>query len=342
MAEPMRLGMIGTGIIVNSSHWPAVQTLPGDFEVAALCNRTVAKAEALATVIEGAVKHRPVVYSDYHEMLQREHLDAVLLALPTLMNPEVTQAALAAGCHVLVEKPIAASVEDGERMLAWPAQYGRLLMIGENCRYLNSYQHAARLVADGAIGAPVTASCLLFPYTAPDNPLALTAWRQNPAHPGGFISDGGVHHVAILRTVLGDVADVQAEAASYRADIKPLDTLAAVLRFTSGVMGDYHVSYAVRGPQSPLYVVGTKGMIAATNDWAELRPVEGTVECWDEPSQLDGFVSMWADFAHAIRTGQPPLSTPEKALGDLRTVVAMLQSAQTGQRVAVASVGSGA
>jgi predicted dehydrogenase len=335
MAEPIRLGIIGTGLIVNSNHWPAVQTLPGDFEVAALCNRTAAKAEALATIIEGATKRRPAVYSDYRELLAREHLDAVLLALPTVTNPEVTEAALRAGCHVIAEKPIAASVADGERMLAWPARYGRVLMIAENCRYLNSYRHAARLIAAGAIGEPAAANWLLFLYTAPDNPLALTPWRQNPAHPGGFISDGGVHHVSILRTVLGDIQDVQAEAVSYRADLKPLDTLAAVIRFKSGLVGDYHVTYAVKGPQSPLYVVGNKGTLAVTNEWAELRPENGPVECWEEVSPLGGSVNMWADFAQAIRTGQPPDSTPEKALGDLRVVVAMLESAQTGRRVAV-------
>ena len=208
-----------------------------DFEVVALCNRTRAKAEALAERVAQETGKRPAVYADYSAMLGREKLDAVTLALPTVINPHVTQAALAAGCHVLVEKPIAASVEDGERMLGWPKQYGRVLMVAENCRYLDSYQHTAHLVAEGAIGRVITAQWLLCPYTAPDNQYALTSWRQEPAHPGGFLSDGGVHHMATLRTVLGEVGSVQASVASYRPDLKPADTLVAVMNWASGGAG---------------------------------------------------------------------------------------------------------
>lgn len=336
MPDPIRLAFIGTGLIVNSDHWPAVNTLRSDFEVVALCNRTPAKAEALAERVAQETGKRPAVYADYAAMLAQERLDAVSLALPTIINPQVTEAALAAGCHVIVEKPIAASVEDGERMLGWPKKYGRVLMVAENCRYLDSYQHAARLVAEGAIGRVVTAQWVLCPYTAPDNQYALTPWRQEPAHPGGFLSDGGVHHMATLRTVLGEASSVQASVASYRPDLKPADTLVAVMNWASGALGSYQVTYAVQGPYSPLQVIGVEGIVLATNEWVELRPNGGEAQHWDEPSPYGGMRAMYADFALAVRTGRPPRSTPEEGLADLRLIVAMLQSNESGRAVRLA------
>ncbi len=333
MSAPIRLAFIGTGLIVNSDHWPAVNTLRSDFEIVALCNRTPAKAEALAERVAQATGARPAVYADYAALLSREKLDAVSLALPTVTNPQVAEAALAAGCHVLIEKPIAASLADGERMLGWPEKYGRVLMVAENCRYLSSYRHAARLVAEDAIGRVVTAQWLLYPYTAPDNQYALTPWRQEPAHPGGFLSDGGVHHMATLRTVLGEAGSVQARAASFRSDLKPLDTLLAVVSFVSGALASYQVTYAVKGPQSPLQVIGPKGMVEATNEWVELRPNGEEPQHWDEPSPFTGMAEMYADFAHSIRSGRPPRSTPEEGLADLRLIVAMLQSSEFGSAV---------
>ena len=82
---------------------------------------------------------RPAVYADYRELLAKEKLDAVSLALPTVLNPEVTEAAMAAGCHVIAEKPIAASLADGERMAACARREGRMLMTAENYRYMASY-----------------------------------------------------------------------------------------------------------------------------------------------------------------------------------------------------------
>jgi predicted dehydrogenase len=337
MPDPIRLGFIGTGLIVNSSHWPAVSTLPADFKVVALCNRTSAKAEALAARVAQETGQRPAVYVDYAAMLANEKLDAVSLALPTVMNPQVAEAALAAGCHVIAEKPIAASVEDGERMTGWSKKYGRVLLIAENHRYMETYQHAARLVADSAIGKAVTAQWLLCLYTAPDNPGAQTPWRREPAHPGGFLSDGGVHHMASMRTILGEVVSVEASTGSYRPDLKPADTMVAVMNFASGALASYQVSYAVRGPISPLQVMGTEGMVTVTNDWLELRPNHGDKQRWDEPSPFGGMQAMYADFAQAIRTGRPPRSTPEEGLADLRLIVAMLQSNESGRAVRLAN-----
>jgi len=338
MPDPIRIAIVGTGLIVTSKHWPALRALPRDFRVIALVNRTPAKAEALAEAIHAATRHRPAVYADYRQMLAAEKPDAVTLALPPDLNPEIAQAALAVGSHVIAEKPIAVSLAEGARMLPWAAQYRRVLMIAENYRYVASYRSAAQLIAEGAIGPPRVMRWTIYAYMAQDNPYYLTAWRQNPRHPGGYLSDQGVHNMAALRMLLGEVTHVSGLALLVRPDLLPADTLSATLRFASGCLGTYAATHAVPGPEQPLQVAGPDGALSIWRDrvglWRQGRPVEERTM----PSEQDGLVEMYRDFSEAIRTGQSPRSTPAEALADLRLVVAMLRASDLGQEVPVAKI----
>lgn len=338
MGDPIRIAIIGTGLIVTGRHWPALKALPREFRVAALVNRTPEKAEALAETIRAATRARPPVYTDYHEMLAQEKPAAVSLALPTMLNPEVAEAALAAGCHVIAEKPIAANLTDAGRMLPWATRYGKTLMIAENFRYVTSFRRAAMLIAEGAIGALQVARWSLYPHMSPANPYYHTAWRQQPAHPGGYLSDGGVHQMAVLRMLLGEVATVTAQVALLRPDLVPYDTLNASLRFANGALGAYNVTYAAPGPETPLQVTGTEGTLLITRDRVELWRKGKVIDTWAEPAENDGLTAMYADFARAVRTGQPSLSTAAEGYADLQLIVAMLSTAEQGREVKVADI----
>jgi predicted dehydrogenase len=338
MPDPIRLGIIGTGLIVSTKHWPALSALQGIFRVAALANRDPAKAETLADTISAQTGSRPVVYGRYREMLAREHLEAVSLALPPALNPEVAEAALAAGCHVLAEKPIAGNLTDAARMVQWPTFYRRVLMIAENYRYLKSYQRAANLLKQGVVGQPQTVRWSYYHYLGRDNPYYQTAWRQHPAHIGGYLSDGGVHHAAVLRMLLGDVETVSGQVTLMRPDLVPADTLSATLRFKEGALGTYAVTYAMPGPRTALEVAGPMGVLLVSRYKVDLWQSDRLANSWDEPSPVDGSVAMYEDFAHSIRTGAPSLSPPEEALEDLRLIAAIIYSSEAGRPVEVAEV----
>jgi predicted dehydrogenase len=338
MPDPIRLGIIGTGLIVIGKHWPALSALQGIFRVVALTNRNPAKAEALAHAIADHTGSRPAVYGSHREMLTQEHLDAVSLALPPSMNPEVAEAALARGCHVLAEKPIAATLADATRMVPWPAAYGRVLMIAENYRYLASHQRAADLIKRGVIGPPQTARWSYYHFLGPDNPYYQTAWRQHPAHLGGYLSDGGVHHAAVLRMLLGDVETVCGQVAQLRPDLPPGDTLSTTLRFKTGAVGTYAVTYAVPGPRTALEVAGPAGVLLVSRYKVDLWQRDQLANSWDEPSPVDGSVAMYEDFARSIRTGAPSQSPPLEALEDLRLIAAIMRSSETGRAVRVVEI----
>jgi predicted dehydrogenase len=338
MPDAIRLGIIGTGLIVSAKHWPALSSLQDIFRVTALANRSLARAEALADAVDAATGFRPATYSSYREMLARERPDAVSIALPPDLNPEVAEAALAAGCHVLAEKPIAARLADATPMLSWPAAYSRVLMIAENYRYLASYRLAADLIEQGAIGQPGAARWSYYHYQGPGSPYYQTAWRKHPEHIGGYLSDGGVHHAAVLRMLLGDVETVTGRVAQLRPDLPPADTLSATLQFRNGALGTYAVSYALPGPRTALEVAGQSGVLLVSRYKVELWERDRLANTWDTPSSFDGSAAMYEDFAHSIRTGAPSQSPPQEALEDLRLIAAIIRSSEIGRTVRVAEI----
>jgi predicted dehydrogenase len=338
MPDPIRLGIIGTGLIVTAKHWPALSALRDTFRVTALANRTQARAEALAEAIAAATGVRPATYASYRELLAEERPDAVSLALPPAMNPEVVGAALAQGCHVLAEKPIAANLVDAAPMLSWPTLHGRVLMIAENYRYLASHRLAADLIKQGAIGQPGTVRWSYYQYQGPESIYYQTAWRKHPEHIGGYLSDGGVHHAAVLRMLLGDVETVAGRVVQLRPDLPPADTLSATLQFRNGVLGTYAVSYALPGPRTALEVAGASGVLLVSRYKVELWQRDRLVNAWDAPSPFDGAAAMYEDFARSIRTGTPSQSPPQEALEDLRLIAAILHSSETGLPVRLAEI----
>ncbi len=338
MPVPLRLGIIGTGIIVDKKHWPALALLGARFEVAALANRTPARATVLAEGIAAAGFPRPTVYADYHEMLAREPLDAVSLCLPPDRNPEVVEAALQAGRHVIAEKPLATTLADGERMLDWAERYGRTLMIAENYRYMAGFREAAQRMAAGSIGRPQTAHWHVYAHIPEDSPYLRTDWRRTPVLPGGFLSDGGVHHATVFRMLLGEVSEAAAFTQTWRPDLPPLDTLSAALRFANGATGVYAVSYATAGPFTMLEIGGTKGVLRAGRDRVEVWRRGAELETWQGPNPVDGLVRMYEEFADAIGEGRAPQTTAAESLADLRLTLALLRAAETGRAVRVAEM----
>ncbi len=204
-------------------------------------------------------------------------------------------------------------------------------MVAENWRYESAFQEAAALVRSGAIGTPVTASWVMHTPVDAANKYYHTAWRRTGQIPGGFLLDGGVHHVAALRAILGDIHAVRAEVRQVSPDLPPADTLSATLDFACGAVGCYLASYAVGAFwQSPLQIVGTEGSMQVAHGRIELA------HAGDAPEQHDvgprnGVEGELAAFVDAVLDGASQLNTPAEALKDLAVIEAMLRSAQSGR-----------
>jgi predicted dehydrogenase len=145
--------------------------------------------------------------------------------------------------------------------------------------------------------------------------------------------DVGVHHVAVLRWLLGEISQVSAVTRQIRADLPPADVLSATLQFESGVTGVYLATYAVNAPWPPaLCVTGETGSLRVHRQDLEVTSSGTTRTVPITPHQ--GVKKELAAFAAAIRRGEPQRNSPQQCLQDVAVVEAMLRSAERGRHVA--------
>lgn len=140
----LKLGIVGAGII-GKSHGEAILKNK-DCQLAAVCDTVIARAE------EVAAPHGAVCYTDYKDMCAHEKLDAVILNLPHFLHHDVTVYFLEQGIHVLVEKPMAMSVEECDSMTAAAEKSGAKLAVGHVQRYFSAYDRVKELVENGKYG----------------------------------------------------------------------------------------------------------------------------------------------------------------------------------------------
>lgn len=329
---PIALGVIGAGLAARNLHWPALQHLRDRFQIVAVCNRSPEKAESFAAMVGG----NPRLTTDYQELLSWPEIEAVDIAVPIVLNAPTTIAALRAGKHVLVEKPIAADVEAARAVIAESRRHPHLvLLVAENVRYEPRLQEARRRIDAGEIGRPVLAAAVVLAPLDPESPYLGTAWRQRPEHLAGFLSDGGVHQTAAIQMVAGPATVVEGLVTSFHPERDPTDTLLANLRFASGAIG--HLTYSVGAPQPdtlPLTVYGTDGSLVVQRDHLTLRTAAGEQQVTpaDGPSS---FELEFLDFNAAITQGKPLDVTPQDTLDDLLLIDAALRSSREGQAIRI-------
>lgn len=329
MSSPVRLAVIGAGIFARDAHIPAILAAGETrFHIQAVCARSSESAQRLAALIPYAVE----ISTDADSVLARPDIDAVDIVVPAGEAPGLIERALARGKHVISEKPIAPDVETGRRLIGLQPD-DVVWMVAENYRYNADFEQVAQLIREGEIGKPLLAHYgLHFPVT-PDSKYYHSAWRSDSGFRGGWILDGGVHHIAALRMILGEIVDVHAYAARMSSDFNPGDTLVANLRFASGLLGQYSVTYAPGLTRSALLSVRGEG--GSIQLGADIQIIQGkdlrtlpSAKTFTVDAEIVGF-------AEAIQAGKPHRGAAREALQDLAVVEAMLDSAETGKRIRV-------
>jgi predicted dehydrogenase len=328
---PIRLALFGSGIFARDSHLPALKALGSTFEIVAIYSRNQETAAALAATLPTGVE----IYSDPSTLLARSDIDAVNIILPIPLQPAMVEAALKAGKHVISEKPIAPDVATGRKLIETAAQItrgnGRVWMIAENLRYEDAIRTAGEIIKRGEIGKPIQFSWITNENQGPQNKFYHTAWRRDNSFPGGFLLDGGVHDIAAMRTIMGEVESLAAFVTQVREDLPPTDTLSATLRFDSGAFGNFTKTFAAGAPwESFIQVLGSTGNLRVNLKSLEVTSNGKTTT---QAFNVDAIKAELADFAHVIAQGGPLKSSPEQALQDVAIIEAMLNSGRTGQVV---------
>ena len=270
----------------------------------------------------------------YKDLLAREDIDAVIIALPISSQPEYIEAALAAGKHVLAEKPIAPDVATAKKLIDFwkktSGDNGVGFAIAENYRYIPAFDYALEKAKD--MGKITHFNVRVLTLMDDQNRFFHTGWRMKPDFPGGFVLDGGVHFAAAARQFLrGDQAasSVSAHTAQIREHLPPMDSVHALVKLQSGAAGIFQHSCGsnlkgfewsfgleqgsiVMEPKK-VVISGPKSEVLETKEFPRTSGVSEEVAAW----------------AGALRKGTPdPKQSPEEALADLEFLEKIFRSGE--------------
>lgn len=325
------VGLVGCGAVADWHANYGYAQLIDLVRLAAVCDTRADRATALANRFDA----RP--YTDLAVMLADPSIHGVDLCVPHHLHAPLALQALAAGKHVLVEKPIATRVEDAERMVALAAERGLTLCVSEQYPFSPPFQKAREMIQAGEIGKLVTIRTHRVGYL--EGIWMRDGWRQNATVAGGgMLLDQGCHYTNIARLMAGDVAAVAAFTANTRSDWVGDDTATLILRFKSGLLGEALYCWGTRTPHvgAECYVYGERGHLRVDSGAPSLILYRadlpgGQQVIMSEAAPMSVFARIIEDWVLASLGRRAPTMPGSEGLKDLRVVMAAYRSAESGK-----------
>jgi predicted dehydrogenase len=328
---PVGLCIAGCGRFA-AFHARAARALSGRVAVS-FASRNPATAAAYRRRFGGVA-----AFGSYEEAAADPRVQALLFCTPHHVHLDNVRLAARSGKAVLVEKPMARTLEEADRMLAEARAAGIPFMVGENFHFMPAFAAARRLLAAGAIGEVRQILATPRGFRVPEG------WRRvRESVGGGVLIDSGVHYVHLLRDWGGPIAEVTARAPSnVFTELEAEDTAFLLVRFRSGAVGVLVTSIATPGaPRGPgLVASGTNGSLVVDTRGRYLWVIGASrrrLQVFLRDRR--GLRAQVAEFVRAVSEQRAPALPAESAREDLAIVRAAYRSIETGEAVALARTG---
>ena len=346
--KPTRIAVAGAGYI-GQAHINAAR------QSASVCLAAIVDPSPAAIKI--AAQSGAPLYRTLEELLAQDKPDGLVLATPNHLHVSQGLQCIAAGLPILLEKPIATTVQEGEKLVAAVDATGAKVLIGHHRAHSPIMAKACEVVKSGQLGQLV---CIIGSATflKPDHYFVDGAWRKEIG--GGPILLNMIHEVHNLRMLCGDIVAVQAFASNATRGFAVEDTVAINLRFASGMLGTFMLSDTSASAKSweqtsqentayPSYpdedcyaISGTNGTLSVPTMRLKTyaRPEDRS---WWKPFE-EGVVGIVRDdpikhqmehFGAVVRGEVAPLVSARDGLQNLRITQAIALAAKTGQVVKI-------
>ncbi len=344
MAGAIRLGIIGCGRVSWERHHPALRRLP-EFQVTAVCDLDQDRAARIGKLF-GASRS----FTSYRAMLEECELDAAAVLTQTAAHTETGVAVLEAGKHLFLEKPIALTAGDANRLIEARERSGRVAQVCFNLRWHRLIRQARELIRQGVVGQ-VKAIRSVYTHdrtgeTAPD-------WHRQLSLGGGVILNEGVHHYDLWRYLL-DRSVRQVHVLSRPSSVYEDETSVISASLDGGVLATGVFSF-LSGPNSEVEVFGDRGRLLISlyrfdglqfyssrtypgNSVDRLK--RGARAVLALPALISDvrngggfqatFAACWRSFGRSVLEGMPVGCTLEDGLSALHVALASAVSARTG------------
>ena len=349
MSQTYRALLVGAGGVAES-HVRAVEHTRGRVVLAGAVDVDPERLKAFCHRHKIAAAH-----TDYATALEAVRPDLVLVAAPPALHAEMTLAALEAGAWVLCEKPFCASLAEFDRIDAAERRTGKFAACVFQQRFASSTAHLRRLAEEGLLGRALVAVCHTLWFR--DAAYYAVPWRGKwQTELGGPTMGLGIHAMDHLLYLLGDWAEVRAQAATLDRDIEVEDVSMAIVRFASGALAS--VVNSALSPRQETYLrldyqratVELTHLYGYTRDnWrftlAPHAQEEGNLlaQAWQTfpPDTGATHAAQLAEFVTDLDAGRRPLTSGPDARRTLELLTAIYKSAFTGLPVARGAIQPG-
>ena len=338
---PPRVAVIGYGLGGSAFHAPFVATTPG-LELAAIVTRDAERRQRAARDYPGVR-----VVADVEQLWEpSSRIDAVAISTPNRTHVPLALAAIEAGKHVVVDKPLAPSGKEAREVASAAKRRGVVLSPFQNRRWDGDFKTVRTLLTDGKLGTPFRFESRFERW----RPVATGGWRERggPDEAGGLLFDLGSHLIDQALVLFGPVRDVHAELDRRRSGVEADDDTFLALTHVSGVRSHLHMSAVVAQPGPRFRVVGSvatytkwgldvqeaalrAGVRPGGSEWGTEPPeawgtlgVEGDLQ--RVPTERGDYGGFYAAFARAIREGAPSPVDPNDAVATLEIIEAARQT----------------
>ena len=339
----INFGIIGTGMI-GRYHRDAIAATPGA-RLVAVCR---GKADA-ALQASAAAEYGVPCEASLAALLARDDIHAVCICTPSGQHAAQAIAAMQAGKHVLVEKPMALNITDAEAMMAAAQRHSVRLGVALQRRTDPAFQRIHHAIAQGDFGNLVLGK-VSVPYLRSQAYYDSAEWRGTwVLDGGGVLMNQGIHLLDLLLWFMGDVVSVQAQAATLGHQIEVEDCLSASLKFANGALASV-IATTCAAPGFPhrVEIYGTRAGVQIEGEqivrWEGENAPKDAVRlsasavsgmaaagAGASPTGISnlGHQRIIADFVNAIHQQREPLVNGVEGLRSLRAALAIYAAAKT-------------
>ena len=325
------VALVGAGW-AGERHAAAYRSLPDLARLVA-----VVETRRAIAAMRGREWGVPFVTDDLAAALARPEVEAVDLCLPHAHHAGAALAALAAGKHVLIEKPFATSLAQADAMIGAAATAGCILMVAENARYDPVHLRMAALIAAGAIGPPFL--CRIARDHHMGAALRARPWFfTDPT--GGIMWSGGIHDIETVRMLTADAAIIEVYATAARKTLDEMttdDTSVAVFRLAGGAVAVLSESFVTHVPHGGarlrVEAFGPHGTLFTDGNGTLAVVAPGGATRTEEIPPDDTFAAEIRHFLGCLRSGAEPVTAGRAMRPGLAAILAAQASMASGRPV---------
>lgn len=329
----LKFAILGCGRI-SYKHVEALINNFEEAELVAVCDLDEEKALDRKRQYEDKIQQANVkVYTDYWKMLENENIDAVTIATESGYHARQAIDCLNMDTHVLIEKPMALSLEDADRVIAVGKEKNKKICVSYQNRFNPPIQKLRRAIEEGRFGRIINGTARIL-WTRDDNYYKQAPWRGTKELDGGTLMNQCIHNIDLLQWMMGsEVERIHCERDTFLRDIEMEDFGAILIRFKNGSIGIVEGSACVypKNLEETLSIFGEKGTVVigglAVNEiktwqFADERDYDKE----EESTEIDnvygkGHTPLYKDFIDAINNDREPLINGEEGRKSIEIVL---------------------